>query len=87
MKKIRKNNGSRCSGTECLKIEIFNHFSKVYTYIIWNGKHLLGEIAEDDIMKLLNKEQVIDFYYRDKQSFSVDAELVKSYVEKPRSND
>ena len=52
MKKIRKNNGSRCSGTECLKIEIFNHFSKVYTYIIWNGKHLLGEIAEDGISNL-----------------------------------
>ena len=72
---------------ECLKIEIFNHFSKVYTYIIWNDKHLIGEIAEDNIMKLLNKEQVIDFYHRDKYKFNVDVELIKSYVERPRSND
>ena len=72
---------------ECLKIEIFNHFSKVYTYIIWNDKHLIGEISEDNIMKLLNKEQMIDFYHRDKHKFNVNVELIKSYVERPRSND
>ena len=87
MKQTHKNNGSKCSEMECLEVEIFNHFSKVYTYIIWNGKHLLGEIVEDNMMKLLSKEQMIDFYHRDKYNFMVDVELIKSYVEKPRSND
>ena len=68
-------------------ISVYKNHSRAFCYAIWNGDNFLGEVVEDDIMKLLNKEQVIDFYYRDKHSFSVDSELVKSYVEKPRSND
>ncbi len=66
-----------------MDIEIFNHFLKVYSYIIWNGKKLLGEIVEDDIMKLLDKNQLIDFYHAGKTKFK----LEKSKVEKYLKND
>ena len=61
-------------------IEIFNHFLKVYTYIIWNGKTLLGEIVEDDIMKLLNKNQLVDFYHAGKTKFKIEKSKVEKYL-------
>ena len=68
---------------EYLDIEIFNHFLKVHSYIIWNGKKLLGEVVEDDIMKLLNKDQLVDFYHAGKTKFK----LKKYNVEKCLKND
>jgi len=65
---------------EYLDIEIFNHFLKSYTYIIWNKKHLLGEIAEDDILKLLDEIQLIDFYHLDKTKFKVEKSKVEKYI-------
>ena len=65
---------------EYLDIEIFNHFLKVYTYIIWNKKHILGEIAEDDILKLLDEIQLIDFYHLDKTKFKVEKSKVEKYI-------
>ena len=82
MKETQKSNGSKCSKMECLDIEIFNHFKKVYSYIIWNKKHLLGEIVEDDIMKLLNKEQLIDFYYAGKYKFKVEKSKIEKYLQR-----
>ena len=89
MKKTPKNNGTKCTEMEYLiKIEIFQHFSKVYTYIIWNGKHLIGEIAEEMIMKLLNKEQVLDFYHHNKNNFKVPVASLDALVTKPtKTND
>tara|TARA_R110000796_G_scaffold50089_2_gene118784 strand:+ start:580 stop:795 length:216 start_codon:yes stop_codon:yes gene_type:complete len=65
---------------EFLDIEIFNHFLKSYTYIIWNKKHLLGEIAEDDMLKLLDEIQLIDFYHIGKTKFKVDKSKVEKYI-------
>ena len=65
---------------EYLDIEIFNHFLKSYTYIIWNKKHLLGEIVEDDILKLLDEIQLIDFYHLDKTKFKVEKSKVEKYI-------
>ena len=65
---------------EYLDIEIFNHFLKSYTYIIWNKKHLLGEIAEDDILKRLDEIQLIDFYHLDKTKFKVEKSKVEKYI-------
>jgi len=88
MKKTRKNNGKKCSEMESLiEVEIFQHFSKVYTYIIWNGKHLIGEIAEDDIMKLLDDKQVLAFYHHNKNNFKVPFSSIEAFVTKPKSND
>lgn len=72
---------------EYLKVEIFSHFSKVYTYIIWNGKHLIGEIAEDDIVKLLDDEQVLAFYHHNKNNFKVPLSSINALVTKPKTND
>tara|TARA_R100000084_G_scaffold83220_1_gene38854 strand:- start:4072 stop:4293 length:222 start_codon:yes stop_codon:yes gene_type:complete len=72
---------------EYLTVNIYEHMSINYTYIVWNKEILLGEIVEDDIMKLLNKEQIIDFYHRDKHKFKVSVSDLNSLLEKPKSND
>jgi len=69
---------------EYLSIEIFKHFLKVYTYIVWNNKSMLGFIVEDDIMKLLDEKQMIDFYHFDKTNFKVLSSKVDEYL---HSND
>ena len=80
MKKTQENNGKKCAKMEYLDIEIFNHFLKAYTYIIWNKKHLLGEIVEDDMLKLLDKIQLIDFYHIGKTKFKVEKSKVEKYI-------
>ena len=80
MKKTHKNNGSKCSEMEYLDIEIFKHFLKVYTYIVWNKKSMLGFIVEDDIMKLLDEKQMIDFYHFDKTIFKVSVEKIEKHI-------
>tara|TARA_R110000824_G_scaffold24481_1_gene86168 strand:- start:789 stop:1001 length:213 start_codon:yes stop_codon:yes gene_type:complete len=65
---------------EYLNIEIFKHFLKVYTYVVWNKKHMLGFIAEDDIMKLLDEKQILDFYHFNKTIFKVRADKVEKYL-------
>ena len=47
---------------EYLDIEIYNHFINPHSYILWNNKHLLGEVVEDDIMNMLDKIQLIDIH-------------------------
>ena len=65
---------------EYLDIEIFNHFLRTYSYIIWNGKQDLGEISKDDIMKVLDKNQIIDFYYVGKIKFKVPKHKIEKYL-------
>ena len=72
---------------EYLTVNIYEHMSINYTYIVWNKDVLLGEIVEDDIMKLLNKEQIIDFYHRDKHKFKVLVSDLNTLLDKPVSND
>ena len=48
MKKTHKSNGSKCTKTEYLEIEIFKHFLKSYTYIIWKNKSVLDFVTEDE---------------------------------------
>ena len=69
---------------EYLNIEIFKHFLKVYTYIVCNKKSMLGFILEDDIMKLLDEKQLLDFYHFDKTNFKVLSSKVDKYL---HSND
>jgi len=65
---------------EYLDIEIFKHFLRVYTYIVWNKKSILGLLAEDDVMKLLNEKQIIDFYHFDKTNFKVLSSKINKYL-------
>ena len=86
-KQTQEISGSKCSKMECLTVNIYEHMSINYTYIVWNKDVLLGEIVEDDIMKLLNKEQIIDFYHRDKHKFKVLVSDLNTLLDKPVSND
>ena len=67
---------------EYLDIEIFNHFLKFYTYIIWNKKHLLGEVVEDNIIQLLNKNQLVEFYFANKNIFKVEKWKIEKYLKR-----
>ena len=82
MKQTQENNGKGCSKKECLEIEIFEHFKKVYSYVVWNKKHVLGEIVEDNIIQLLTKNQLVDFYYSGKNKFKVERWKVETYLSK-----
>ena len=67
---------------EYLNIEIFKHFLKVFTYIVWNKKSMLGYIIEDDIIKLLDEKQILDFYHFDKTLFRVKSDKIQQYLNK-----
>ena len=82
MKQTQENNGSKCLKKEYLDIEIFEHFKKVYSYIVWNEKYILGEIIEDNIIQLLNKKQLVDFYYTKKNKFKVEKWKVEKYLQR-----
>jgi len=82
MKQTLENNGKKCSEMEYLDIEIFNHFLKVYTYIVWNKKCILGEIVEDNIIQLLNKNQLVDFYHGNKTKFRIEKWKVETYLKR-----
>jgi len=82
MKKTQENNGKKCAKMEYLDIEIFNHFLKAYTYIIWNKKNLLGEVVEDDMLKVLDKQQLIDFYHIGKTKFKVEKSKIEKYIKR-----
>ena len=82
MKQTQESNGSKCLKKEYLDIEIFKHFLKVYSYVVWNKKHILGEVVEDNIIQLLNKSQLVDFYYAGKNKFKVEKWKVEKYLSK-----
>ena len=80
MKKTHKNNGSKCTKTEYLEIEVFKHFLESFTYIIWQNKSVLDFATEDDIMSLLDEKQLLDFYHFDKTSFKVSNDKIEKYI-------
>ena len=80
MKKTQENNGKKCAKMEYLDIEIYNHFINPHSYILWNNKHLLGEVVEDDIMNMLDKIQLIDFYHIGKNKFKIEKWKVEKYT-------
>ena len=80
MKKTHKNNGSGCSKTEYLTIEIFKHFLKSFTYIIWEDKNVLDFATEDDIMSLLDEKQLLDFYHFNKTEFKVSTDKIDKHM-------
>ncbi len=80
MKKTHKSNGSKCTKTEYLEIEIFKHFLKSFTYIIWQNKSVLDFATEDEIMSLLDEKQLLDFYHFDKTIFKVSNAKIEKYI-------
>lgn len=80
MKKTHKSNGSKCTKTEYSEIEVFKHFLKSFTYIIWKNKSVLDFVTEDEITNLLDKKQLIDFYHFDKTIFKVSVEKIEKHI-------
>ena len=50
--------------------------------MVWNKKMILGEVVEDDIMKLLDKSQLIDFYHMGKTKFKVEKSKIRKHLKK-----
>jgi len=48
--------------------------------MIWSKKHLLGEVIEDGITQLLNKKQLVDFYYSGTTKFKVPKWKIEKYI-------
>lgn len=80
MKKTQKNNGKECSKKEYLDIEIYDHFKNPHFYILWNKKNILGEVVEDSIIQLLNKNQLVDFYFAGKKKFKIEKWKLDKYL-------
>ena len=49
-----------------LEIEIFKSINNPDSYNIFYGKNFIGQIKENDTIELFTKDQLIDFYYREK---------------------
>ena len=73
----------KCEETECLVISVYKNHSKAFYYSIWFGNNFLGEVVEDDIMKLLGSETK-KFYNKNKVNFLVPKALLKNLVKKPK---
>lgn len=67
---------------ECLVVEIHNHFIKQHCYILWQDKNIIGELNEDDIIYILDKEQLLDFYFTKKNKFTIEAKKLNFIYDK-----
>jgi len=54
-KQTPKTNISKCSEAECLTVKIFKNHSRAFVYNVWNGNNFIGEIVEDNIIRLLDR--------------------------------
>tara|TARA_R100001463_G_scaffold3547_4_gene14328 strand:+ start:471 stop:689 length:219 start_codon:yes stop_codon:yes gene_type:complete len=70
-----------------LEIEIFKSINNPDSYNIFYGKNFIGQIKENDTIELFTKDQLIDFYYREKNKFKIPEETIQKLVKKPKSND
>ena len=64
-------------------INVYKNHSRAFCYSVWCGQSFLGEVIEDDIMKLLGDEAEM-FYSEGKVNFLVPENLIKSVVNKPK---
>lgn len=67
---------------EYSEVEIFKHFLKPYTYIVWKDKSVLGFATEDDIMNLIDTKQLLDFYHFNKTIFKISNDKIAKYINK-----
>ena len=40
---------------ECLTVSIYKNHSRAFVYNVWNGNNFIGEIVEDNIIRLLDR--------------------------------
>ena len=80
MKQTQENNGKKCSKTEYLFIEIYSHFKEPHSYVLWHKDKVLGEANEDNIIQILKKDELIDFYFAGKTKFKIDKWKIEKYI-------
>ena len=73
----------KCEEMECLMISVYKNHSRAFCYSIWYGQNFLGEVVEDDIVKLLG-EETKKFYSAKQVNFLVPKNLIKNVVKKPK---
>ena len=64
-------------------IEIYKHQSKPFTYIVYNGTIMIGEVIEDNITRLLSSQEVRMFYGTKQRKFLVPMNKLKT-INKPK---
>ena len=82
MKEIQESNGKGCSKKECLNIEIYRHFTEPHTYVVWHKKEVIGFINEDQALQILNKDELVDFYFNNKSKFKIPSWKIDKYIYK-----
>lgn len=79
---------------ECLDVKIYKHQSKPFTYIVFSGLSMIGELVEDDIANFLSKKDLKKFYNQENKSqlldksnqFSVEINKIRNIVKLPNKN-
>ena len=61
-------------------IEIYSHFKEPHSYVLWHKDKVLGEANEDNIIQILKKDELIDFYFAGKTKFKIDKWKIEKYI-------
>lgn len=77
------------NGKEFLEIEIFRNHNKRYVYNIWtrNCNDLLGQLEEDDILKVLSSTELRKFANGEQNIFEINTRKLNKIITKPKTND
>lgn len=65
-------------------IEIHKHQSKPFTYIVFNGAIMIGELVEDDIANFLPKQDLKKFYNNRSNKFLIPVKSIRNIVKTPK---
>jgi hypothetical protein len=82
-KQTLKTSTNKCEGTECLVVDIYESNTK-YTYNVFRGQFLVGQLIEDDIMKILTKKEINAFYKNKQERFLVCSKTLRDNIVKPK---
>lgn len=83
LKKTPKTNTNSSSRTECLVVSIIKNPSRAFQYSVWYGEKYLGELIEDDIMRLLGNDTK-KFYKDNQTNFLVAKDKIKTIINKKK---
>ena len=75
---------SKCEETECLVVDIYEHPTQKFTYNVFNGHEILGQLIEDDITKVLSSKEVKGFYNQKHERFLVNLDTLNKTIVKPK---
>tara|TARA_R100001463_G_scaffold56773_2_gene108913 strand:- start:4565 stop:4768 length:204 start_codon:yes stop_codon:yes gene_type:complete len=64
-------------------VSIVRNPTRAFTYSVWYGEKFLGELIEDDIMRLLGKDTE-KFYKKNQINFLVPKNKIKTIINKKK---